>query len=76
MGLPSAAGPVSGSVHLTNEMSHEEDGATQATERSSQNNSSSDLDGFNRAKFTEGLVSVLPTDHIVLVVHFSEAVRI
>lgn len=52
-GLPSAAGPRSGCVHLTNEMSHGEDGATRATKRSLQTNSPPALDCTNSPKFRE-----------------------
>lgn len=51
-GLPSAVGPRSGCVHLTNEMSHGEDGATK---RSLQTNSPPALDCTNSPKFREEL---------------------
>lgn len=54
-GLPSAVGPRSVCVHLTNEMSHGEDGATRATKRSLQNNSPPALDCANGPKFREEL---------------------
>lgn len=51
-GLPSVVGPRSGCVHLTNEMSHGEDGATK---RSLQTNSPPALDCTNSPKFREEL---------------------
>lgn len=54
-GLPSAVGPGSGCVHLTNEMSHGEDGATRATKRSLQTNSPPASDCTNSPKFREKL---------------------
>lgn len=55
-GLPSAVGPRSDCVHLTNEMSHGEDGATRATKRSLQTNFPPALDCTNSPKFREALV--------------------
>lgn len=49
-GLPSAVGPRSSCVHLTNEMSHGEDGATKW---SLQTNSPPALDCTNSPKFKE-----------------------
>lgn len=54
-GLPSAVGPRSGCVHLTNEMSHREDGATRATKRSLKTNSPPALDCTNSPKCREEL---------------------
>lgn len=53
--LPSAVGPRSGCVHLTNEMSHGEDGGTRATKRSLQTNSPPALDCTNSPKIREEL---------------------
>lgn len=51
-GLPSGAGPRSGCVHLTNEMSRREDGATK---RSLQTNFPPALDCTNSLKFSREL---------------------
>lgn len=67
-GLPSGAGPRSGCVHLTNEMSRREDGATK---RSLQTNSPPPaLDGTNSLSFFFWSLHGLQTDHDPLKVHF------
>lgn len=65
-GLPSGAGPRSGCVHLTNEMSRREDGATK---RSLQTNSPQHWTA-QTASNSVGSLHGLPTDHNPLEVHF------
>lgn len=65
-GLPSGAGPRSGCVHLTNEMSRREDGATK---RSLQTNSPQRWTA-QTALNSLGSLHGLPTDHNPLEVHF------
>lgn len=68
--LPSAVGPRSGSVHLTNEMSHGEEGATRTTKRSLQLIPVQFLI-VQTAPNSERSLCGLPTDHITLRVHSS-----
>lgn len=65
-GLPSGAGPRSACVHLTNEMSRREDGATK---RSLQTNSPQRWTA-QTAPNSVGSLHGVPTDHNRLEVHF------
>lgn len=68
--LPSAVGPRSGCVHLTNEMSHGEEGPTRTTKRSLQL-IPLHLLIVQTAPNSERNLCGLPTDHITLRVHSS-----